>query len=286
MYANLSHPPSLQECHAVTAQLYLTKSTAQAETWFTYLWQDCWTVWWGDWLDLRVRVYQVLASGLISPLIYILAFGFGLGNALKGSPLFGGNYLNFILPGMVALSAMTIGFGGTSFSICGDRLYSKTFEELLMLPVHPLALHLGKMLAGVTRGLITASSVVAVAIICTGNWYFLHPEFWLLIILNCMVFSGIGVLVGLSVTSIESVGLYNSFLIVPMSFLGGTFFEPNLLPQPLQALVYVLPLTHASVGLRAVVNGGHAPWYSWLVLAVMAIALCWCGGYQFAHQKD
>jgi ABC-type multidrug transport system permease subunit len=260
-------------------------STATSGT-LAYIWQDCVTVWWGDWLDLRVRIYQVLASGLVSPLIYILAFGFGLGNALNNSPQFGGNYLSFILPGMVALSSMTIGFGGTTFSICGDRLYSKTFEELLMLPVHPLALHLGKMLAGVTRGLLTALSIIVVAMICTQNWRFLLPEFWLLIILNCMVFSGLGVLVGLSVKSLEAVGLYNNFLIVPMSFLGGTFFEPSLLPQPLQAIVYVLPLTHASVGLRAVVNGGHAVWYSWLVLAGMALALCWVGGYQFSHQQD
>ncbi|MFM7794549.1 MAG: hypothetical protein ACKO90_43000, partial [Microcystis panniformis] len=44
--------------------------------------------------------------------------------------------------GMVALSSMAISFGGTTFSICGDRLFSKTFEELLLLPVHPLSLFL------------------------------------------------------------------------------------------------------------------------------------------------
>jgi ABC-type multidrug transport system permease subunit len=243
-------------------------------------------VWWGDWLDLRVRIYQVLASGLVSPLIYILAFGFGLGSALNNTANFGGNYLGFILPGMVALSSMTIGFGGTTFSICGDRLYSKTFEELLMLPVHPLALHLGKMLAGVTRGVLTAFSVVVVALLCTANWRFLLPEFWLMIILNVMVFSGLGVLVGLKVKSIEAVGLYNNFLIVPMSFLGGTFFDPSQLPQPMQTIIYCVPLTHASVGLRAVVNGDHVAWFSWLVLGAMAIGLTFAGGYQFSHQQD
>ncbi|MFN3927167.1 MAG: ABC transporter permease [Pseudanabaenaceae cyanobacterium] len=265
---------------------YPSEQTRTPPSASNYIWQDCLTIWWGDWLDLRVRIYQVLASGLVSPLIYIMAFGFGLGTALKDAPQFGGNYLSFILPGMVALSSMTIGFGGTTFSICGDRLYSKTFEELLMLPVHPLALHLGKMLAGVTRGLLTAFSIIVVAILFTQNWRFLHPEFWLLITLNCMVFSGLGVLVGLSVKSLEAVGLYNNFLIVPMSFLGGTFFEPNLLPQPLQTIVYLLPLTHASVGLRAVVNGNHAPWYSWIILIGIAVILAGLGGYQFSHQKD
>ncbi len=50
------------------------------------------------------------------------------------------SYLEFMLPGMVALSSMTICFGGTTFSLCGQRLFTKTLQEMLLLPVHPLAL--------------------------------------------------------------------------------------------------------------------------------------------------
>ncbi|AFY68496.1 ABC-2 type transporter [Thalassoporum mexicanum PCC 7367] len=261
------------------------KSQAQKSLWRS-IWSGSLTVLWGDWLNLRVRIYQVIASGLISPLIYILAFGFGLGSTIGSSGAFEGNYLEFILPGMVALSSMTISFGGTTFSICGDRLYKKTFEELLIAPIHPLALYLGNMLAGVSRGLLTASSVIAIATIYSGNWRFLHPEFLLLLILNCTVFAGLGVIVGLTVKSLEAVGLTNNFLIVPMSFLGGTFFDPVLLPQPLKSIVYVLPLTHTSVGLRAVVGGGHSPWYGWLVLLAVSAGLGALGARMFAKQRD
>jgi len=253
---------------------------------FVSVWQDSLTILWGDWLDLRVRVYQVVASGLISPLIYILAFGLGLGSSMKGSGAFGGDYLAFILPGMVALSSMTISFGGTTFSICGDRLYSKTFEELLMMPIHPLAMHLGKMLAGVIRGLMTSSAVIGVAIVVTGNWRFLHPEFLLLLILNCMVFAGLGVIVGLTVQSLEAVGLYNNFIIIPMSFLGATFFDPSSLPPAAQAIIYGLPLTHATIGMRAVVNGNSSSWYSWVFLIVSAISLSGISAHRFSHQQD
>ena len=191
---------------------------------------DTLTVFWGDWLDLRVRIPQVAASGLVSPLIYILAFGLGLGSSLDrvSTPTAGDTYLEFILPGMVALSSMVISFGGTTFSICGERLFSKTFEEMLLYPIHPLALHLGKMLAGIVRGLMTASAVILVAVLFTGKiWSFINPLFFLLVILNCAVFAGLGVIVGLNVKSLESVGLFNNFLIVPMSFLGGTFFDPG-----------------------------------------------------------
>jgi hypothetical protein len=58
------------------------------------LWNDTLTIFWGDWLDLRVRLVQVAASGLISPLIYIVGFGLGLGSALDATmkPAAGDNY--------------------------------------------------------------------------------------------------------------------------------------------------------------------------------------------------
>jgi ABC-type multidrug transport system permease subunit len=252
---------------------------------------DALTVFWGDWLDLRVRIPQVAASGLVSPLIYILAFGLGLGSSLDrvSEPTAGDSYLEFILPGMAALSSMVISFGGTTFSICGERLFSKTFEEMLLYPIHPLSLHLGKMLAGVVRGLMTAAAVILVAVLFTGKiWSFIHPLFFLLIALNCAVFAGLGVIVGLNVASLESVGLFNNFLIVPMSFLGGTFFDPATLPVALKPIVYALPLTYTTTGLRAVAYRPLAefPWYSILVLLGFAIFFTGWGAYQFSNQQD
>ncbi|MEP0959026.1 ABC transporter permease [Microcoleus sp. FACHB-1515] len=251
---------------------------------------DSLTVFWGDWLDLRVRLPQVIASGLISPIIYIVAFGLGLGSALDSvmRPTAGASYLQFILPGMVALSSMTICFGGTTFSICGERLYSKTFEEILLLPVHPIALFLGKMLAGMVRGLMTSGAVIILALIVTRQWTFVSPLFLLLLILNCAVFSGLGVIVGLNVKSLEGVGLLNNFLIVPMSFLGATFFDPATLPAALKAIVYLLPLTYTSIGLRAAVFQplSEFPWYSIPILLIVAIVLGAIGARQFSNQQD
>ncbi len=263
------------------------KKTSLFKTIFT----DTATIFWGEWLDLRARIPQIAATGLISPLIYIFAFGLGLGSTIDRSiePSAGSSYLEFILPGMVALSSMTISFGGTTFSICGDRLFTKTFEELLLLPVHPLALHLGKMFAGIVRGLMTAGSVILVAVLFTGKiGSFLNPLFLLLLVLNCAVFAGLGVIIGLRVKSLESVGLYNNFLIVPMSFLGGTFFDPNNLPALLKIVVYCLPLTYTSSGLRAAayLPLSEFPWYSIPILLAFAIAFSFIGAYQFSHQQD
>lgn len=271
----------------------LSPPSAQFESWspLQTLWQDSLTVFWGDWLDLRVRLTQIAASGLVSPLIYILAFGLGLGSAIRpGAGLSAGyqSYLQFILPGMVALSSMAISFGGTTFSICGERLFSKTFEELLLLPVHPLSLYLGKLLAGIVRGLLTSASVILVAILFTRDpTAFLNPLFLLVLVLNCAVFAGLGVLAGLSVKSLETVGLYNNFLIVPMSFLGATFFDPSRLPLLLKAVVFLMPLTYTSLGLR---TAAYFPeqffWPAIPVLLLLTGMLALIGARRFAAQQD
>ena len=102
------------------------------------------------------------------------------------------------------------------------------------------------------------------------------------------MFAGLGVLAGLSVQSIESVGLYNNFLIVPMSFLGGTFFDPSSLPPIFKVLIYILPLTYTSTGLRAAAYQpiSEFPWFTIAILLMMALILMGIGGYQFSHQQD
>ena len=95
-------------------------------------------------------------------------------------------------------------------------------------------------------------------------------------------------IVGLNVKSLESVGLFNNFLIVPMSFLGGTFFDPTTLPAALKPIVYALPLTYTTIGLRAVAykSLGEFPWYSIPILLGFVIALSFIGAYQFSNQQD
>jgi ABC-2 type transport system permease protein len=258
------------------------------------IWEDSLTIFWRDWLDLRGRVWQVVASGLVAPLIYIVAFGVGLGGSLRAEALAevagstaAGSYLRFILPGMVALSAMTISFAGTTFSICGSRLFTKSFEELLLLPVHPLSLHLGKVLAGIARGLLTALGVLAVGVLGTGAWGLLHPLSLLVLLLDCAVFAGIGVIAGLKVPSLESVGVLTNFLITPMSFLGPPFSIRPVADLPAGAGLLPAPFLrqhwHAGSRLPAacgvsLVHGGS--------FGRLGGNPGFVGAYLFSHQQD
>ncbi|MEM8716688.1 MAG: ABC transporter permease, partial [Cyanobacteria bacterium P01_G01_bin.4] len=154
--------------------------------------------------------------------------------------------------------------------------------------VHPLSLHIGKVLSGICRGALTSLAVLALGLLVTQEWGLLHPLALLMLALNCAVFAGLGVIAGLKVPSLETVGLISNFAITPMAFLGATFFDPESLPKALQAVVYCLPLSHASIGIRAAAYKpiSQFPWYTLVVWTGMAIALTLVGAYQFSHQQD
>jgi ABC-type multidrug transport system permease subunit len=73
-----------------------------------------------------------------------------------------------------------------------------------------------------------------------------------------------------------------------MSFLGGTFFDPTTLPVALKLIVYLLPLTYTTLGLRAAAYKplDQFPWYAIPVLLAVAVMLAFVGAYQFSHQQD
>jgi ABC-type polysaccharide/polyol phosphate export permease len=89
--------------------------------------------------------------------------------------------------------------------------------------------------------------------------------------LTAFCFGAAGVAAAMLAHTHEDMANFNSFFIVPMSFLAGTFFSPDRLPQPFQSLILVYPLTHASVLLRALASGGNPSTGSVLVLGVYTI---------------
>ena len=115
--------------------------------------QDAYTVLWSDLLILRSRSGRYLITTTISPLLYLVAFGWGLG---RGMSVNGTSYLQFVVPGIIALTAMTASFNGAGTRLNVDRLYFRSFDECLMAPISLLSLLLGKALIGVVRGLVSS----------------------------------------------------------------------------------------------------------------------------------
>jgi ABC-type multidrug transport system permease subunit len=208
-----------------------------------------------------------------------VAFGYGLG---RGISFEGYSYLDFVMPGIIALTAMTSSYGGAGLKLHVDRLFYKCFDEYLMSPISLFSLAIGKTLIGVVRGLISSAAILIVGMLILPT-LILNPLFVLVLVSSCFVFSFLGVLIGLVAKSHQDMGTFNTLVILPMTFLSGTFFSISQLPEAVKAILYFLPLTHSSQCLRAAALSQPFPWLS--LLALLGFGLVFFAGCMVALKR-
>ncbi len=230
--------------------------------------RDAYSVLWADLSFTKRRWLRTLLVSLVGPLLYLVAFGYGLG---RGISFQNASYLEFVIPGIIALTAMTSSYNGAGTKLNVSRRFYKTFDEFLMSPVSHTALIIGKSLIGVIRGLISSIAFLIIALILSHT-LLITPLFIITLIVSCFTFAFLGVLAALLANSYEDMGNFTAFIILPMTFLGGTFFAIDGLPLALKVILYLLPLTHSSICLRAEAMGQPFPWISLLALAAFGLA--------------
>ncbi len=218
---------------------------------------------------LRRSFGKFFSSRLVGPLLYLVAFGWGLGQSIQVD---GVSYLEFIVPGIIALGAMNTSFNAVGVNLNISRLYYRTLDEYLIAPISAASFVCGKVLAGSVRGLIDALIILALAFLF-GAHLALNGWFLLVVLLTCFVFSALGVVAAMVVNTHEDMANFSTFVILPMSFLCGTFFLPDRLPKAIGCFIDVLPLTHASYLLRSLASGRGIIPLSLAVLAAYALIL-------------
>jgi len=231
-------------------------------------------IFWKEMLLIRKKPWRFLASSTVMPFLYLVTFGWGLG---RGLTVDGGTYLEFVLPGIIALSAMNNSFGPVSTSLNISKLYTKTLEEVLVSPVGPWAVAFGRALTGLVRGVFSALMLMLVGAI-SGVHMHLSFAFLIVLALTAFCFASMGVAAAMLAHTHEDMANFNSFFIIPMSFLAGTFFSPDRLPEPFTSLILVYPLTHASLLLRALASGGEPAPGSVLILAAYTAMFFYLAG--------
>ena len=219
-------------------------------------------------LILRKRFFRQLASMSVGPLLYLVAFGLGMGQGLMVDSH---SYLEFLIPGLVAMSSMIQAFAiGSEINIA--RFYWHIFEEFQAAPIGNISYVTGEVLAGITRALFSVSIVLSIAalsgIVLSYNFYF-----WLAVTLNSFIFASLAVGLAMLVKSHADQVLLTNFFITPMAFLGGTFFPVNRMPEWVQHILSFLPLTHAAKAIRAAAFGDPPPFSSYFLLATIGAAL-------------
>jgi ABC-type multidrug transport system permease subunit len=220
---------------------------------------------WKDWIIFKNKIVSNTLSAIIGPLLYLIAFGWGIGGQLT---IDGISYIAFVIPGIAAMSAMSLCFGITANSINIARLYDKTFEAEMMSPVRTLAYTVAKIMNGALRGMYGAVLILAVSLLFDRSLN-ITPYFVLVMALHCCAFSAIGFIAGLKINSHADMAKVSNFIITPMSFLCGTLFPLTRFPDPLRVMFELLPLSQAVIGLR----GGHETPGSWIPPVALA---AWC----------
>ena len=211
---------------------------------------DIWTVFWRDCLEQSSGLASLLLSRMAALILYLVAFGWGLGRSIQVT---GGTYLDFLVPGIIALNSMNISFNSLT-PVHAERVYHKSLEEYILAPIWPDAFVIGKCLAAILRGLIS-SAIILVLAYAFGAHLTLSPLFLAVLILNCLIFAEIGFIAAMKIDTFEEMSQVNTYILLPMSFLCGTFFSAHALPTAVRYLIELLPLTHTSYLLRGLGQG-------------------------------
>lgn len=225
-------------------------------------------------LQFKKKLFRLgyIFTSMMVPLLYLLAFGLGLGRSIQLST---GSYLNFLLPGLVAMSSMNNSYNWVASGLNLSRLYFKTFQILVQAPIASTSIMGGYVLSGMIRGLFASLMIILVGLLADAGFH-LSFLFVFTLLLNCFLFSNLGVIVGMITKSHEDTSTYANFFILPMVFFSGTFFPIDRMPVLLKGIILCLPLTHTNILIRKSTLDGQG-WLALLILAAYAALFFFLG---------
>ena len=223
------------------------------------------TVLWEKWTEFKRDFYKITLSAMISPLLYLIVFGMGIKTTSHGEP-----YINFLIPGLVAMSTMTGSFGAVAQNMSVQRLYEKALDQIMVSPTPLWQFITGQIIGGSLRGIYSAAMILLLTFpLKTG----LVWNGWSLLVmfLNGTVFATIALTLSFMAKSYTDAPRYTSFIIMPMSFLCNTFFSTDDMPNGFRQFVSVLPLSKASEMLRSISRGEGFDVWGMVFLAIYLV---------------
>ncbi len=240
------------------------------------------TVLWEKWVEFKFEWKKITASALVSPLLYMIALGWGLGSssAVTDRP-----YIDFLVPGIIALTTMNTSFSAVAQPLNVQRLYERSFDQIVISPTPMPAYIFGQMLSGALRGIYSGVLILLLSI-PFGAAMDITPAFFLVMLLNGMTFGALGVMAAILASTHADIARFSSFVILPMTFLCNTFFPLDRVPDLIKLLISVLPLTHASGALRAMAYGGAPSLVSIGILALYALVFMIIANVVVVHRKN
>ena len=224
-------------------------------------------------MDQWVREPQIIVWSVLYPIVFVLLFGyvFGSGIAVPG----GGNYREFLMPGMFA-QTMAFGIGETLAAVQADAGKGVT-DRFRSMPMAPSAVVLGRCLANMISSTFSLALMVACGLAIGWRWHGTAAEtlaaFGLLLLLR-LAFLWIGIYFGLKARTPEAANAVYGFL-YPVTMVSNAFIAPELMPGWLGALAALNPLSSTITATRLLFGNPGVTSGGWLTEHAILMAVVW-----------
>jgi len=190
---------------------------------------------------LRIWV-QTLVPPAITMTLYFIIFGNLIGRRI--GEMGGFDYMQFIAPGLIMMSVITNSYGNVVSSFFGAK-FGKHIEEMLVSPMPNAVILLGHIAGGVARGLLVGLVVTVVALFFTDELHVAHPLITISVVfLTAVVFSLGGFINAVYARKFDDISIVPTFILTPLTYLGGVFYSIALLPEFWQKVSLANPILY------------------------------------------
>jgi len=192
-----------------------------------------------------LRFSRIWMQTLIPPIVmvglYFIIFGNLIGRRI--GEMDGMNYIDFIMPGLVMMSIITNSYANVVSSFYSAK-HSCYIEEMLIAPIPNIVILLGYITGGVTRGLCVGAAVTLVSLIFTD--FYIYNPFIVIIVafLTAFLFSLAGLINAVYANSYDHIAIIPTFILTPLTYLGGIFYSIKLLPDFWQQTSLINPVLY------------------------------------------
>ena len=171
---------------------------------------------------------QTIIPPMVTMALYFVIFGNLIGSRI--GPMDGFNYIDYIVPGLIMMSVITSSYANVVSSFYGTK-FQHSIEEMLISPVPNYIILLGFVTGGIARGIAVGIAVTIVSMFFANILVHDLIIIFSMIILTAILFSLAGFINGIYAQSFDDISLIPTFVLTPLTYLGGIFYSINLLPE-------------------------------------------------------
>ena len=188
----------------------------------------------------RIWVQTVLPP-VITTALYFIIFGNLIGPRI--GKMNGFDYMEFIIPGLIMMSVITNSYANVVSSFYGSK-FQRHIEEMLISPIPNYIILLGYVSGGVTRGLLVGIAVTGVSLVFNPLNIHSIAVMLSMIVLTSILFSLAGLINGVFANSFDDISIIPTFVLTPLTYLGGIFYSISMLPEFWQDVSLVNPILY------------------------------------------